>query len=191
MTVKTFDYAHRIDIQETQALLIDVQERLMPHIHEHSAVAKKIVTLIQGLQALGVPVMRNEQYKKGLGETIPEILAVLSEENQQSFEKKSFSVCDNPPSWAHIAKQNRRIVLLFGIETHVCVLQTALDLLDAGMQPVVIADAVSSRSPYDKKIALRRMRRAGAITTTVESILFELCRSAENPVFKTISNLVK
>ena len=82
-------------------------------------------------------------------------------------------------------------MILLGTETHVCVMQTALDLLDNGMQPIIIADAVGSRDPYDRKIALRRMRRAGAVVTTTEAILFELCRSAEDPAFKTISSLVK
>ncbi|WP_066799880.1 hydrolase [Moraxella oblonga] len=191
MTTKTFSVPYRILRQDVQALLIDVQEKLTPHIFDHDAITDKIAVLIQGLQTLGVPIMLNEQYKKGLGETIPKLYELLNEPNRQSFEKTSFSVCDNPPSWAYITAQNRRIALLFGIETHVCVLQTALDLLDNGIQPVVVADAVGSRNPYDKKIALRRMRRAGAVITTTEAILFELCRDAKDPAFKTISALVK
>lgn len=191
MTTKTYPVSYRILVEDTQALLIDVQEKLTPHIFEYENIVKKMAILIQGLQTLGVPIMLNEQYKKGLGETIPELYQLLDEKNRQSFEKTSFSVCDNSPSWVHITSQNRRIALIFGIETHVCVMQTALDLLDNGMQPVIIADAVGSRNPYDKKQALRRMRRAGAVVTTTEAILFELCRDAKNPAFKTISNLVK
>lgn len=129
--------------------------------------------------------------KKGLGDTLPEILEVLEGDNAKSFEKVTFSACDNDDSWNYLAQQNRSIVLLFGTEAHVCVMQTALDLLDNGMQPVIIADAVGSRFPYDKKQAIRRIRRAGAVITTVESILFELCRSSKDPAFKTISNLIK
>ncbi len=191
MATKTVGVPYRILRDDTQAIMIDVQEKLTPHIHDHEAITDKMAILIQGLQALGVPVMLNEQYKKGLGETIAKLTDVLGDANKQSFEKLSFSVCDNPPSWAHIVRQNRRIALLFGIETHVCVLQTALDLLDNGMQPVIVADAVGSRNPYDKKIALRRMRRAGAVITTTEAILFELLRGADDPAFKTISKLVK
>ncbi|OOS24557.1 isochorismatase family protein [Moraxella pluranimalium] len=191
MATKTVGVPYRILRDDTQAILIDVQEKLTPHIHDHEAVTDKMAILIQGLQALGVPVMLNEQYKKGLGETIPKLYDILDDANKQSFEKLSFSVCDNAPSWAHIVRQNRRIALLFGIETHVCVLQTALDLLDNGMQPVIVADAVGSRNPYDKKIALRRMRRAGAVITTTEAILFELLRGADDPAFKTIAKLVK
>lgn len=185
------DRTYRIARENTQAMLIDVQERLAPHIYDNESIVKKIITLIKGLQALDIPVMLNEQYKKGLGDTLPEILEVLEGDNAKSFEKVTFSACDNDDSWHYLAQQNRSIVLLFGTEAHVCVMQTALDLLDNGMQPVIIADAVGSRFPYDKKQAIRRIRRAGGVITTVESILFELCRSSKDPVFKTISNLIK
>lgn len=182
---------YRIAREDTQAMVIDVQERLTPHIFDHENVVKKIVTLIKGLQALDVPIMLNEQYKKGLGETLPEVREVLNEKNAKGFEKVTFSACDTNDSWHYLAQQNRSVILLFGVETHVCVLQTALDLLDNGMQPVIIGDAVGSRFPYDKKQALRRIRRAGGVITTVETVLFELCRSSQDPAFKTISNLIK
>lgn len=185
------DRTYRINRADTQAMIIDVQERLTPHIFDHENVVKKIVTLVKGLQALGIPIMLNEQYKKGLGETLPEVRELLEGTNTKSFEKVTFSACDTDESWHYLAQQNRSIVLLFGVETHVCVLQTALDLLDNGMQPVIIGDAVGSRFPYDKKLALRRIRRAGGVITTVETILFELCRSSQDPAFKTISNLIK
>lgn len=185
------DRTYRIARENTQAMLIDVQERLAPHIYDNENIVKKIITLVKGLQALDIPIMLNEQYKKGLGDTLLEILEVLEGDNAKSFEKVTFSACDNDDSWNYLAQQNRSIVLLFGTEAHVCVMQTALDLLDNGMQPVIIADAVGSRFPYDKKQAIRRIRRAGAVITTVESILFELCRSSKDPAFKTISNLIK
>ena len=185
------DRTYRIARENTQAMIIDVQERLTPHINDHENVLKKIVTLIKGLQALDIPIMLNEQYIKGLGETLPEIKEVLEGSNAKGFEKVTFSACDTGDSWHHLAQQNRSIVILCGVETHVCVLQTALDLLDNGMQPVIIGDAVGSRFPYDKKQAIRRIRRAGGVITTVETILFELCRSSKDPAFKTISNLIK
>ncbi len=191
MSTMITDRTYRIDRENTQAMIIDVQERLTPHIYDHENILKKITTLIKGLQALDVPIMLNEQYKKGLGETLPEICELLEEKNAKGFEKVTFSACDNDDSWNHLAQQNRSIVLLFGVEAHVCVLQTALDLLDNGMQPVIIGDAVGSRFPYDKKQAIRRIRRAGGVITTVETILFELCRSSKDPAFKTISNLIK
>ena len=191
MSTMITDRTYRIAREDTQAMIVDVQERLTPHIYDHENIVKKTVTLIKGLQALNVPIMLNEQYKKGLGDTLPEVREVLAGSNAKGFEKVTFSACDNKDSWNHLAQQNRSVVLLFGVEAHVCVLQTALDLLDNGMQPVIIGDAVGSRFPYDKKQAIRRIRRAGGVITTVETILFELCRSSEDPAFKTISNLIK
>ncbi|WP_201597332.1 isochorismatase family protein [Psychrobacter vallis] len=191
MSTMITDRTYRIARENTQAMIIDVQERLTPHIYDHENIIKKTVMLIKGLQALDIPIMLNEQYKKGLGDTLPEIRDVLTGDNAKSFEKVTFSACDNNDTWHHLAQQNRSTILLLGVEAHVCVLQTALDLLDNGMQPVIIGDAVGSRFPYDKKQAIRRIRRAGGVITTVETILFELCRSSEDPAFKTISNLIK
>ncbi|MGP4717370.1 isochorismatase family protein [Psychrobacter sp. T6-6] len=191
MSTMINDRTYRIARENTQAMIIDVQERLTPHIYDHENIVKKTVTLIKGLQALNIPIMLNEQYKKGLGDTLPELRDVLEGDNAKSFEKATFSACDNNDTWHHLAQQNRSTVLLFGAEAHVCIMQTALDLLDNGMQPVIIGDAVGSRFPYDKKQAIRRIRRAGGVISTVESILFELCRSSEDPAFKTIINLIK
>lgn len=191
MSTMITDRTYRIARENTQAMIIDVQERLTPHIYDHENIVKKTVTIIKGLQALGIPIMLNEQYKKGLGDSLPELRDVLEGDNAKSFEKVTFSACDNNDTWHHLAQQNRSTVLLIGVEAHVCVLQTALDLLDNGMQPVIIGDAVGSRFPYDKKQAIRRIRRAGGIISTVEAILFELCRSSEDPAFKTILNLIK
>ena len=191
MSTMITDRTYRIARENTQAMIIDVQERLTPHICDHENIVKKTVTIIKGLQALGIPIMLNEQYKKGLGDSLPELRDVLEGDNAKSFEKVTFSACDNNDTWHHLAQQNRSTVLLIGVEAHVCVLQTALDLLDNGMQPVIIGDAVGSRFPYDKKQAIRRIRRAGGIISTVETILFELCRSSEDPAFKTILNLIK
>ena len=191
MSTMINDRTYRIARKNTQAMIVDVQERLTPHIYDHENIVKKTVTLIKGLQALNIPIMLNEQYKKGLGDTLPELRDVLEGDNAKSFEKVTFSACDNNDSWHHLAQQNRSTVLLFGAEAHVCIMQTALDLLDNGMQPVIIGDAVGSRFPYDKKQAIRRIRRAGGVISTVESILFELCRSSEDPAFKTIINLIK
>ena len=191
MSTMITDRTYRIVRENTQAMIIDVQERLTPYIYDHENIVKKTVTIIKGLQALGIPIMLNEQYKKGLGDSLPELREVLEGDNAKSFEKVTFSACDNNDTWHHLAQQNRSTVLLIGVEAHVCVLQTALDLLDNGMQPVIIGDAVGSRFPYDKKQAIRRIRRAGGIISTVETILFELCRSSEDPAFKTILNLIK
>lgn len=189
MSTTTVTRTYRISREDTQALMIDVQEKFAPHIFEMDKITKKAKILIEGLNLLGVPLTVNEQYPKGLGHTVGELSAVLGDASV--FEKSAFSSADDETTWRHLAMQNRHHVLIFGIETHVCVQQTALDLLDNGMQPVIISDATSARDPYDRKIALRRMRRAGAVVTTVEAILFELLRSSKDPAFKAISTLVK
>ena len=190
-TTITTDKTYRIQRENCQAMIIDVQEKLSPHIYRYNDILKKTLILIQGLQVLDIPILLNEQYPEGLGRTVPEIMAVLDTTKSKTIEKVTFSACDNDESWNYLAQQNRISVLVFGVEAHVCVMQTVLDLLDNGMQPVVIADAIGSRSAYDRRQAIRRMRRAGAVITTTEAILFELCRSSKDPTFKAISQLVK
>lgn len=190
-TTITTDKTYRIQRENCQAIIIDVQEKLSPHIYRYNDILKKTLILIQGLQVLDIPILLNEQYPEGLGRTVPEIMAVLDATKSKTIEKVTFSACDNDESWNYLAQQNRISVLVFGVEAHVCVMQTVLDLLDNGMQPVVIADAIGSRSAYDRRQAIRRMRRAGAVITTTEAILFELCRSSKDPAFKAISQLVK
>lgn len=190
-TTITTDKTYRIQRENCQAMIIDVQEKLSPHIYRYNDILKKTLILIQGLQVLDIPILLNEQYPEGLGRTVPEIMAVLDTTKSKTIEKVTFSACDNDESWNYLAQQNRISVLVFGVEAHVCVMQTVLDLLDNGMQPVVIADAIGSRSAYDRRQAIRRMRRAGAVITTTEAILFELCRSSKDPAFKAISQLVK
>lgn len=190
-TTITTDKTYRIQRENCQAMIIDVQEKLSPHIYRYNDILKKTLILIQGLQTLNIPILLNEQYPEGLGRTVPEIMAVLDTIKSKTIEKVTFSACDNDETWNYLAQQNRISVLVFGVEAHVCVMQTVLDLLDNGMQPVVIADAIGSRSAYDRRQAIRRMRRAGAVITTTEAILFELCRSSKDPAFKAISQLVK
>ncbi len=178
-----------LDVKHTQAICVDIQERLFPHIHEHDELARRCVILIQGLRLLNVPIIVTEQYVKGLGPTIPSISQALGEYNP--IEKITFSCCGAPEVEAQVLGSNRRHVILFGIETHVCVQQTALDLLGQGRTVVIIEDCVSSRSPNDKRVAIERMRQAGAVITTTESVLFELLRQAGTETFKQISALVK
>lgn len=180
---------HRIIADEAQAILIDVQERLTPHIYEYEPLVDNIKTLIMGLKLLDIPMIANEQYPKGLGHTVPQLTEALGD--TPIFEKTSFSACDDELTMIALERADRPVVIVFGIEAHVCVLQTVMDLLDRGYQPVVVADAVGSRAPLNKKLALKRMAMEGAIIVSIEMILFELCRTAKNPVFKEISNLVK
>lgn len=179
----------RIHKDDTTALIVDIQERLFPHIFEHEQIAQNTSILIQGLQLLNIPTIVTQQYTKGLGSTIPSIQQVLDE--PEPVEKISFSCCDDEGFMKKLNDTGRKSVLIAGIESHICVQQTTLDLLDNGFIPIVIEDCVSSRKAHDKHIAIDRMRTEGAIITTYESILFELCRFAGNDTFKSISKLVK
>lgn len=182
---KTF----RLKRNETAAVVIDVQERLFPLIHEHDQLAKNMSVLIQGMKVLDVPFLITQQYTKGLGGTIPQIKDAIGEYHH--IEKMAFSCCGDEGFLAELKKLRRKNIILMGIESHVCVLQTALDLIAEGFQPVVIEDCVSSRKPNDKRIAIERMRGAGAIISTMESILFELTEVSGTETFKSIVKLVK
>lgn len=179
----------RIEKDQSILVVVDVQERLFPHIHENQKLEQKIITLIEGCKLLQVPLLVTEQYVKGLGDSIPSVKS--STTGIDRVEKMAFSCCGEANFVMKVEEHYKENILLCGIESHVCVLQTALDLLKAGHQPVVVADAVSSRNPYDKEIALRRMEQEGVRITTVESILFELCKVSGTDVFKSISKLVK
>ena len=179
----------RIRAQECLFVQVDVQERLFPHIADHEALEQNLVTLIKGLQLHEIPFIINEQYKKGIGETIASLRELT--DDYPHFEKTTFSCCGQEDGMAAIKASGKKYVILAGIETHVCVLQTAMDLLEAGLQPVLVTDCVNSRKAKDKETAIARMVQAGVIPTTYESLLFELTVNAKNPVFKEISKLVK
>lgn len=179
----------RINKERSVALIIDVQERIFPVIHDHGTLAKNLSILIQGLRIIGVPVVVTEQYVKGLGPTIPELTPYM--EGLTRLEKLSFSCCDDPKVMEKMAVMGKEFVIIAGIESHVCVLQTALDLKANGYHPVVVEDCISSRLENNKKIAIERMRQDGAIITSYESLLFELLRYSGTEEFKAVSKLVK
>jgi len=179
----------RITSNESLGLIIDMQSRLYPHIHEYEKLTQNTQILINGLKAIGMPIVVTQQYTKGLGGTIPEIVDALG--TGDYIEKSAFSCCDDENFMKEIDSHNKKFVIIAGIESHVCVLQTTIDLLEKGYTPVVVEDCVSSRSPENKSVAIKRMRQEGAIITTFESILFELLRYSGTDSFKAISKLVK
>lgn len=180
----------RILKEDTLAVIVDIQERLFPHISEHEKLLENSLKLISGLQTLEVPLVITEQYTKGLGKTLEPIVTKL-ENSYQPIEKIDFS-CYGSNDFADLIKNHgKKNIIVFGMETHVCVLQTTLDLIEHGYNPIVIEDCVSSRNLNDKNIAIHRMRQEGAIISSLESILFELCRKAGSDTFKAISKLVK
>lgn len=179
----------RISKEVCSGLVIDIQEKLFLHMDQKEELLRKCLILLKGLQVLKVPVMITEQYPKGLGPTIDQVNQVVGRINP--IEKISFSCCHEPAFLESLNRFNRNTIIVCGIEAHVCVLQTVIDLIDAGYKPVVVADCISSRNGEDKRISLERMRDAGAVVTTCESILFELARVAGTDEFKVISGLVK
>lgn len=170
-------------------VLIDVQGKLAQLMHEREALFDNLQRLIQGVRVLGLPVLWLEQYPQGLGPTIPEVARLLSD--LQPVAKMSFSAWGCEAFRQRLEASGRRQVLLAGIEAHVCVYQTAVDLLAAGYTVEVVGDAVSSRTAANRQLGLERMRAAGARWTGVEMALFELLRTAAAPAFKAIARLVK
>jgi nicotinamidase-related amidase len=172
---------------EAALLVIDVQEKLMVKIPGAAAIVRNIAFLIDGARLLEVPVSATEQYPKGLGPTVPELAQRLPERP----DKVAFSSCAIPAVPEGFRHKGRSQIVLTGIECHVCVLNTALDLLAADFRVYLAADAVGSRFAVDQEIALRRLERAGVILTTVETALFEMTGGASHPRFKQISALVR
>ena len=171
-------------------LVIDVQEKLIPHIPDHPRIVWNIGRLIQAAGVLSVPVVASEQYPQGLGPTVPEIARHLG----PTPSKLSFSAGGCPELLARLRElmaSGTHKLLVCGIEAHVCVMQTALDLMADGFDVYVAVDAVGSRYAVDYQTALGRLDSAGATLTTSEAALFEWCQQAGTPQFKQISQLAR
>ncbi len=177
----------QMSARDTGLLVIDVQEKLVPLVRDSTALLRNIAFLLDGARTLGMPVQATEQYPKGLGATVPDIARRLG----QRPEKVAFTCCAVPSIVPGFRSAGRQKIVLAGIETHVCVLQTALDLLALDFQVYIPADAVGSRFPSDHERALHRMERAGAVVTTSETAVFEWVGTAGTPQFKEISRLVQ
>jgi nicotinamidase-related amidase len=188
-TPKSRIKTRRIIRANTALAVIDIQERLLPAIFEGEQVVQNTLRLIKGARALQIPVLVTEQYKKGLGATTPEIAAEIAGFTQ--MEKVAFSACGAADFEAALKAKKVSDVILCGIEAHVCVSQTCLDLLDNGFRVFVVADAISSRSAENQRIGIERMRAAGAVIVSAEMILFELLEKAGTEEFKQILTLVK
>ena len=170
-------------------IAIDYQEKLVPAMYEKEALIDKSARLIKGFGILGMPVIITEQYPKGLGATIAEIKD--ADPMAEIIEKNTFSAWDNEECVELVRKINRPNAVVVGIETHVCEQQTVLAMLEEGYNVYVAADCVSSRSAFDRDISIERMRSAGAVITTYESILFDILQWSKADEFKQISALVK
>ena len=170
-------------------VVVDVQEAFRPAVRDFDRVAHNVAVLVQGARALGVPVIATEQYPRGLGSTVPEVADHL--DGVSPIEKTCFSAAGAEEFNRALAGSGRDQVLLCGIESHVCVSQTADDLIERGLEVHVANDAVTSRTEENRDLGLHKMERAGAVLTSVETALFELLGEAGTPEFKEVQRLVK
>jgi nicotinamidase-related amidase len=169
-------------------MVVDLQDRLLPAIHEADQCVAASCRMIEAAKILNVPMLCTEQYPAGIGHTCKAIRDAL--DDLHVFEKTRFSACIESVT-AQLRELDRPNIVVVGIEAHVCVQQTVLDLLRQGFLPFVCVDAISSRRPLDRDTAIERMRQAGAIMTTTESIIFELTGEAATETFKKVLKIVK
>ncbi len=170
-------------------VVVDVQGKLAQLMHDKETLFKNIRILIQAAKILEIPILWCEQVPAALGSTIPEIAELLSD--NQPIDKSSFSCCGCEEFNGKLKSLGRQQVIICGIETHVCVYQTAADLLANNYEVDVIADAVSSRTLSNKEIGLKRIASEGAKISSTETALFEILRTAKHPQFRQIAKLVK
>jgi nicotinamidase-related amidase len=170
-------------------VVIDVQGKLAQLMHDRSELFDNLRRMVRGAQVLDVPIVITEQYPEGLGPTIPEIASMLPQ--QAVISKTSFSCCGDERFNDAVASLDRQQLLLAGIETHICVQQTAIDLICTGYEVHVVADAVSSRTAQNRQVGIDKMRDAGATITCTEAVLYELLGAAGGAQFKEILKLVK
>jgi nicotinamidase-related amidase len=173
----------------TVLVLVDIQGKLAEIMYEKELLYQNLRKIIMGARSLSLPIIWMEQIPEKMGPTILEVRELLTTEKPLS--KKCFSCCGEPEFMAKLKSTGRKQVLMAGIETHVCVYQTAVDLVGHGYEPYVVADAVSSRTLYNKQIGLETIKTGGGKITSVESALFEITRSAEHPAFREILKIVK
>jgi nicotinamidase-related amidase len=182
---------HPFFMEKEDALLavVDVQEKLFAVMDQQEKMVKNIGTLIRTAQRLRLPIVVTEQYPQGLGPTIPALRQLLGEEHP--FAKLVFSCWRAEPFWVRLTELGKKTIILTGMEAHICILQTALDLLQAGFSVHVPVDAVCSRKKENWKVAIEQLQMAGAVITCAETVAFELLREAGTEDFKALSKLFR
>ncbi|MFT7617120.1 MAG: nicotinamidase-related amidase [Planctomycetota bacterium] len=176
------------DAEKSVLVVVDIQEKLFPLMHNKDALNDRVALLMQGASRLGVPILITEQYVQGLGATIPTLGDLVP---STKIEKTTFS-CFGEPAFREALRQGERTsVVLCGIESHICVMQTALDAIAEGYDVFVVEDAVSSRLEHVRELGIQRMRQAGAITATAEGMLFEWLGRCDRSEFKDLLPLFK
>ena len=178
-----------INRDKTLFVVIDFQEKLMPVTHNKEVLEDKVCRLAEGMKVLGIPHIVTQQYTRGIGETIPSVAEAIGE--FEPIDKTSFSCMRNEEFARQLREAGKKDIVVCGIEAHICVLQTVLELLDEGYNVYVAVDGMSSRSANDYLWAAERMETAGAIVTTYEAILYEILGDAKSEGFKEVSKIVK
>lgn len=178
-----------INRNDTVLIAIDFQEKLMPAMADPAALEAVVVKLAEGAKVLEIPVIVTQQYTKGLGPTVPSIAEALGD--FEPIDKITFSAMGQPEFVQALENSGRKTVILIGIEAHICVQQTALELLEQGYRVYVVRDCIASRKESDSLCSQQRMAGAGAVITTYESVLYELMRGAKADGFKAVSAIVK
>lgn len=178
-----------LNVNDTMLILIDAQGKLYNAMSNKEDLHKNLQRLVEGLNVLNVPIVVTEQNPNGLGPSMEELVALLPE--YKPLDKKCFSCCQAPAIMEAVKNVGRPYILLAGIEMHVCVYQTCAELLEMGYKVEIVADAVSSRSEFNKNVGLQKCMQLGATITCVETALFELLRTAEHENFKAISKIIR
>lgn len=176
--------------QNAALIVVDIQEGFRPIIADFDKIAERAATMVRGCKVLGIPVFVTEQYPKGLGNTAAEIKN-LFDDSSDIFEKTAFSSCGAEALVAGLTDRSVKQVMICGLETHICVNQTAHDLLDRGFQVHVLCDCVTSRFEYNRLAGLAKMQRSGVVESLIEMALFELMRDSKHENFKEIQALIK
>lgn len=183
--------ANQLDVSRAFVLVIDLQDKLLPTVRHHQRVIASARKLLDGVRVFEMPVLATEQYPKGLGQTHETIRECLRAVDAAVVEKPTFSAWADADVRKAVFDIDRPQVIVVGIETHVCVQQTVLDLASRDYDVFVCADATGSRGRIDYRQSLQRMQQDGAWVTTVESVLFELCNRCDTPQFKAMLDVVK
>ena len=179
-----------LNINDSLVLIIDIQEKLLNAIFNKALVEKKALTVTQASNILEIPIIITEQYPKGLGETV-EMLKKSTSETTLFYEKTAFNALENQELLEKIKNFGRKQIILFGIETHICVNQTASALIAEGFEVYIIKDACGSRTEYEYLAGLERMKDNGVKIITTEIALFEWLKGARHPKFKEVQSLIK
>jgi nicotinamidase-related amidase len=180
-----------LTLENTCLVVVDIQEKLLKVMQDRDRVVSNAAILIKIAQALDIPILWCQQVPDVLGPTVHDLWGLFTKAGMEPIDKTTFSCCGNEAFMKRIDELQSQTAIVCGIESHVCVFQTAMDLIQHGLYVHVVADAVSSRTNENKQIGLHRMAKEGAVVTSTEMLLFELLRDSKHPKFRELAKLIK